>query len=89
MPAVAREFGMAYSYFRREFKRHTGLAPYQYLQQLRLEKARRLITNSTATLQEIAEQLGFASGYHLSAAFKKLHGVAPTHLRRRERAITR
>ena len=85
MPALARELGMAYSYFRREFKRHTGLSPYQYLQQLRLDRARRMIANSSERWQDIAEQLGFASSFHLSAAFKKRHGVAPRHLRQQQR----
>ncbi len=83
MPALARELGLAYSLFRREFKRHTGLAPYQYVQQLRLEKARRLIGNTNESLKVIAEQLGFASAYHLSAAFKGRYGEAPAHWRRR------
>jgi hypothetical protein len=34
IPGLARELGVAYSYFRREFKRHTGLAPYQYVRRL-------------------------------------------------------
>ncbi len=83
IPGVARELGVAYSYFRREFKRHTGLAPYQYVRQMRLEKARRLIGNSSESLQTIADRLGFASPFHLSAAFKKHYGLAPDHWRRR------
>jgi AraC-like DNA-binding protein len=82
IPGLARELGVAYSYFRREFKRHTGLAPYQYVRQMRLEKARRLIGNSSDSLQTIADRLGFASPYHLSAAFKKHYGQAPNHWRR-------
>jgi AraC-like DNA-binding protein len=82
IPALAKELGVAYSYFRREFKRHTGLAPYQYLQQLRLEKARRLIGSTNESLETIAESLGFSSAYHLSAAFKKQYGEAPGHWRR-------
>jgi AraC-like DNA-binding protein len=82
IPGLARELGVAYSYFRREFKRHTGLAPYQYVRQMRLEKARRLIGNSSDSLQAIADRLGFASPYHLSAAFKKHYGLAPDHWRR-------
>jgi AraC-like DNA-binding protein len=83
IPGLARELGVAYSYFRREFKRHTGLAPYQYARQLRLEKARRMIGGSSQNLQSIADQLGFASSYHLSAAFKKQYGQSPDHWRRR------
>jgi AraC-like DNA-binding protein len=82
IPSLARELGVAYSYFRREFKRHTGLAPYQYVQHLRLEKARRLIGSSNESLESVAERLGFSSAYHLSAAFKKQYGEAPGHWRR-------
>jgi AraC-like DNA-binding protein len=83
IPRLARDLGVAYSYFRREFKRHTGLAPYQYVRRLRLEKARRMIGSSSESIQSISERLGFASAYHLSAAFKKEFGQAPDHWRRR------
>jgi AraC-like DNA-binding protein len=82
IPHVARELGVAYSYFRREFKKHTGLAPYQYVRRLRLEKARRLIGSSSESLQSISERLGFASPFHLSSAFKKQYGQSPDHWRR-------
>jgi AraC-like DNA-binding protein len=82
IPGLARELGVAYSYFRREFKRHTGLAPYQYVRRLRLEKARRMIGGSSESLQAISEQLGFASPFHLSSAFKKQYGQSPDHWRR-------
>ena len=83
IPALARELGVAYSYFRREFRRRTGLSPHAYLLRLRLEKARRLLGNGTAPLKDIAEKLGFSSPYHLSAAFKQAFGIAPAHWRRR------
>jgi AraC-like DNA-binding protein len=83
IPGLARDLGVAYSYFRREFKRHTGLAPYQYVRRLRMEKARRMIGNSSESLQTISERLGFASAFHLSAAFKKQYGQSPDHWRRR------
>jgi len=85
IPRLARDLGVAYSYFRREFKRHTGLAPYQYVRRLRMEKARRMIGSSPESLQSISRRLGFASAYHLSAAFKKEFGQSPNTWRRTRR----
>ena len=77
MPELARELGVNYAGFRREFRDLTGLAPRQYLLRLRLERAQRLIGATPYTLEAIAESLGFSSAFHLSAAFKKRYGLSP------------
>jgi AraC-like DNA-binding protein len=82
MPALARELGVSYAGFRREFKRRTGLAPRQYLLRLRLDRAQRLIGATPLTLEAVAEQVGFSSAFHLSAAFKARFGIAPAGWRR-------
>ncbi|HSI10260.1 MAG TPA: AraC family transcriptional regulator [Rariglobus sp.] len=82
MPALARKLGVNYASFRREFARRVGMAPRQYLMRLRLERAQRLIGTTPFTLEAIAEQLGFSSAFHLSAAFKKRFGVSPAVWRR-------
>ena len=79
LEALARKFGMSYSNFRRVFKEHTGISPWQYLLQLRLTKARRLFVNDGMTLTQIADQLGFNGAFHLSAAFKSHFGKSPMH----------
>ncbi|MDR0901594.1 MAG: AraC family transcriptional regulator [Opitutaceae bacterium] len=74
---LAARLGVAYSHFRRAFKQHTGFAPWQYVLHLRLARARRLLASSDATLDDIAAQLGFNSGFHLSTMFKSAHGMSP------------
>ncbi len=82
MPEVAEKVGLAYSYFRREFKRRTGFSPRLYLQRLRLDKARRMLGTTPDSIQAIADRLGFNSAFHLSASFKKEFGVSPQGWRR-------
>jgi AraC-like DNA-binding protein len=79
---LARRLGVAYSHFRRAFKLHTGFAPWQYMLQQRLDRARRLLASSDNTLEDIAGRLGFSSAFHLSAAFKQAFGMAPDKWRR-------
>ena len=82
MEALARRLGVAYSHFRRAFKLHTGFAPWQYMLQQRLDRARRLLSSGDNTLEDIAARLGFSSAFHLSAAFKQAFGLAPDKWRR-------
>lgn len=79
---LARKLGVAYSHFRREFKLHTGFAPWQYMVHLRLSRARRMLASGDAPLDEIADQLNFSSASHFSVAFKKVYGISPAIWRR-------
>lgn len=77
---LALHYGLGYSYFRRMFRRYTGLPPAQYHLQLRLQKARDLL-RSGAALKEAAYSLGFDSPFHLSKQFKKKFGLSPRSFR--------
>lgn len=82
MPEVARKVGMAYSHFRREFKARTGRTPVEYASRVRLRQACRFLLSTDATLEEIAERVGFSSGFHLSTQFKKTFGLSPREWRK-------
>jgi AraC-like DNA-binding protein len=79
---IARALGLSYSHFRRAFREQTGYAPWQFLTRQRLLRARALLRASDATLDEIANRVGFASSFHFSATFKKVYGIAPSVWRR-------
>jgi AraC-like DNA-binding protein len=68
----------------RIFKKSTGLAPLQYLIELRLREAGKLLATTSRSVKEIAEILGFSDPYYFSRLFKNKMGLSPLHFRRRE-----
>jgi len=78
MQNLAQSLGVGYSAFRRAFKAHTGVSPKQFHLDLRLRKAMELLGQTDLQVQEIAEMLGFDSGFHLSALIKGRTGSPPS-----------
>jgi AraC family transcriptional regulator len=68
-------------HFSNLFKRSTGLSPYQYVIQQRLNKAKELLKNTDRSIVDIAIQTGFANQSHLTTAFRKHLSIAPKKYR--------
>ena len=81
--AMSRRLGTSYSTLRRTFRRHTGLAPNQYLLQIRIRKAESLLNTTTIPIQEIAEKTGFQSMYYFSRIFRIKTGLSPREYRKK------
>jgi len=81
MEEVATQVNLGYSKFRKDFKIHTGLAPHQYLMQLKLDHAKTLLSSTNMAIKEISSKLGFQSEFHFSKLFKKKTGKAPLKYR--------
>lgn len=82
---VAKELGISYSLFRKQFRRYTGFSPIQYQIQLRIQKAKDLLLNSNKSIKEIADQSGFESTYYFSRLFKLKMGKSPSEIRAQNR----
>lgn len=74
--------GMNVDHFSRLFKRSTGLAPHQYLGNIRLERAKQLLAEERASIIEIAYEIGYANPSQFSAFFRKRTGLSPSQFRR-------
>lgn len=75
---LARKMGLSSSQFTRRFKQETGSAPMDFFLALRLKKAQKLLRSGSKTMTEIAQDCGFGSTAHFSAAFKKHTKLSPT-----------
>jgi len=78
---IADEQGVSYSNFRKLFKEYTGLSPATYQQELRLLRAKELLTTTELSIKEIAYRLNFESPDYFSAKFKAKIGLKPSDIR--------
>jgi two-component system response regulator YesN len=81
---IADEVGMSPNYFSTLFAKETGHSVIDYIQLLRVEKAKRLLTESRLKSYEVAAQVGFTDHSYFSKVFKKLTGFNPREYRRQQ-----
>ena len=74
---LAEYFHMNASYISFLIKKETGLTYSQYLTNLRITQAKKLLASSQMTLMEISETVGFHDYFYFIKKFKKITGVTP------------
>lgn len=82
---IAEELGISYSNFRKQFKEYTGVAPAMYQQDLRLQRAKELLSTTDESIKEIAYRLEFESPDYFSSKFKIKIGMKPSEFRAKTR----
>jgi AraC family transcriptional regulator len=75
-------------HFSRLFKQATGLPPYQYVLQQRLERAQHLLLNTSTPIIDLAIQTGFYDQNHFSEQFKRRFGITPAALRNSRNTVS-
>lgn len=82
---VAEEMGISYSNFRKLFKEFTGIAPAMYQQELRLQRAKEMLSTTDMSIKEIAYRLNFESPDYFSSKFRMKTGRKPSDFRQEMR----
>lgn len=77
--SLAYTFAMSESTLLRQLKRLTGLSPLQYIQEVRLNEARRLLENrSYNTIAQVASKVGYDDARSFTRSFKQRYGKLPS-----------
>lgn len=71
------------SYLSRIFKRRTGVNISIYVNKVRVEQAKNLLTHSHDSIADISSNVGFSDPNYFSRVFSQIIGISPTEFRRR------
>jgi AraC family transcriptional regulator, regulatory protein of adaptative response / DNA-3-methyladenine glycosylase II len=82
LKSVARRIGVSDRHLRRIFAEEFGVTPIQYAQTHRLLLAKRLLTDTSLPVAEIAFASGFSSVRRMNGLFLERYGFSPTRLRK-------
>lgn len=72
------EVGVSRTQLHRKLKEMTGVPTSEFLRNIRLNEAARLIREHKINITQVSYMVGFANNSHFSTAFKKYFGMSPT-----------
>ena len=67
----------------RLFKRHMGCSPFTYVQNLRLQRAARLLETTDEPITQVAARCGYGSPSYFTKSFREKTGLSPSAYRKR------
>ena len=79
---LAEMVGISEVYFRRIFQKTYGVTPKQYILDIRMRRAKQLLTSGYLSISSIAETCGFTSVYHFCRCFKQMTDMTPSDYRK-------
>lgn len=75
-------FPISSDYLREQFREKTGILPSEYLSNLRIDYAKRLLLHGHIRIAEVARMAGYRDSLYFSRAFRKKTGLNPTDFRK-------
>ena len=82
LAAFAKEFGYCSRYVGKMFAHYHGIRYSDYVQNVRISRAKSLLLNTALSLEQIAEQTGFYNASHFSKSFQNSVGMLPKDYRK-------
>ena len=84
---IAKHAHISEVYLRKLFGAKYHISPKQYILDIRIQKAKQLLSNSLHSISAISEQCGFSSVYTFSRCFKEKTGISPTEYAKENRML--
>ena len=75
--------GYTIPYFSKVFKEINGYTPIEYINKIKIDRAKELLIDEDILISEAASRLGFSDEFYFSRLFKKLEGISPTEYRQK------
>ena len=85
---MAALVGLGTTAFSEKVKSYTGFSPLNYLINIRISEATKLLKRQDVPITDIALDVGFYSSQHFATTFKKLTGYTPTEFRKKNMPAT-
>lgn len=79
---ICREIHVSPYHFIRLFKEKMGVTPHEYLLNLRIDNAKRMIKDNEDSIMIIGKKCGFINNGHFSTTFKRLTGLSPVEYKK-------
>lgn len=85
---IARHVGLSRRQIERLFRQEMGRSPARYYLEIRLDRARHLLVQSTMPVVEVAIACGFVSASHFSKCYRELYSKSPQQERAERKQLT-
>jgi Response regulator containing CheY-like receiver domain and AraC-type DNA-binding domain len=82
---LAHMFYISKEHISRTFKKQYNINLFDYIANLRIEKAKELLQKTQMSIEEVAANSGFSNGNYFSKSFRKVTGVAPSEYKAKHR----
>lgn len=78
---IAEQLGISDEHFCRIFKEYTGFRPFEYMNLVKLQKAKELLKNTSLSIGKVCIESGFENHSYFSMLFKRSNGCTPAEYR--------
>ncbi len=82
LEVLSERFSISKYHLCRSFKQYTGFTPVEYIHQIRIKAAQKLLVETEVQIQVVSEQVGFNNIMHFNRVFKHISAVSPSKYRK-------